>query len=214
MFCLDATKVGAGLFYFHSGENEMKSDIVWQGQEYVALPIEASGFSYDSGAFPRPKIKLANIQGIFSVLVRSYNDLIGMKITRKRTSVRFLDAVNFEGGNPDANPGEYLEDEIYFITQKTSENKLYIEFELGGALDLSGVYLPRRMVVANHCQFRYRGEECAYTGNSYFNVYGIAVGDSTKDVCGKRLSDCKLRFGTNGELSFGGFPGSAVVSVS
>lgn len=214
LFVLDATKSGAGMFYFHSGVNELNGNIIWQGNEYVALPVEASGFAYDSGAFPRPKIKLANVQGIFSALIRNYNDLVGMTVIRKRTAVRYLDAINFDGGNPNANPSEQFDDEIYFITQKTAENKLYIEFELGSSLDLSGVYLPRRMVNANHCPFRYRGEECSYTGTAYFDIYGSPVSALTQDVCGKRLSDCKLRFGANGELSFGGFPGSAVVAIS
>lgn len=214
LFVLDATKSGAGMFYFHSGVNELNGNIIWQGNEYAALPAEASGFAYDSGAFPRPKIKLANVQGVFSSLIRNYNDLIGMKVVRKRTAVRYLDAINFDGGNPNANPNEQLDDEIYFITQKTAENKLYIEFELGSSLDLSGVYLPRRMVIANHCPFRYRGEECSYAGTAYFDINGNPVTTLVQDVCGKRLSDCKLRFGANGELSFGGYPGSAVVAVS
>ena len=214
LFVLDATTSGAGLFYFHGGVNELKGNIVWQGNEYSALPVEASGFSYDSGAFPRPKLKLANIQGVFSTLVRSHNDLIGMKVIRKRTAVRYLDAINFDGGNVNANPNEYLEDEIFYITQKTSENKLYIEFELGSSLDLSGVYLPQRTVNANHCPFRYRLEECSYAGTNYFDINGVPVATIALDICGKRLDDCKLRFGENGELSFGGYPGSSIVALS
>lgn len=214
LFVLDATNRDAGMFYFHSGQNELKQNIVWQGNEYIALPVEASGFAYDSGQFPRPKLKLANIQGLFSTLVRTHNDLVGMKVVRKRTAVRYLDAINFDGGNPDANPNEYLEDEIFYVTQKTAENKLYIEFELGSALDLSGVYLPNRMVLANHCPFRYRGEECAYAGTNYYDIYGNTVATISLDRCSKTLDACKLRFGENGELSFGGFPGSAIVSLT
>lgn len=84
LYVLDATTLGAGLFYFHAGVNEFNADIVWQGTTYVALPVQASGFEYNGGgSFPRPKIKLANINGMFSVLIRSYNDLIGCKVTRK-----------------------------------------------------------------------------------------------------------------------------------
>lgn len=53
-----------------------------------------------------------------------------MKVTRKRTMVRFLDAVNFTDGNPTANPLEALEDEIYYVTQKTAENKLTLSLNL------------------------------------------------------------------------------------
>jgi lambda family phage minor tail protein L len=34
----------------------------------------------------------------------------------------------------------------------------------------------------------------------------VSGGDPAKDVCGKRLSSCKLRFGENAELPFGSFP--------
>jgi len=214
LFVLDATNLDAGYFYFTAGENVLGGNIVWQGQEYTALPVEASGFTVDSGAFPRPKIKLANIQGAFSTLIRTHNDLIGMKVTRKQTAVRYLDAVNFSGGNPSANPGEHLDDEIFYVVQKTTENKLYVEFELGSSLDVAGVFLPRRMVNANFCPWRYRGEECSYTGSSYWNINGIPVTTLAQDRCPKTLTGCKLRFGEYGELPFGGFPGSSLVSLS
>lgn len=213
LFVLDATNLDAGYFYFCSGENELGGNILWQGQEYIALPIEASGFAVDSGAFPRPRIKIANVQGIFSTVINQYKDLIGTKVIRKRTAVRYLDAVNFSGGNPSANPAEHLDDDIFFITQKISENKLYIEFELGSALDLNGVYLPRRCVNANYCTFVYRGEECSYVGTQYWNRLGVPVISITDDRCGKTVSDCKLRFGDNGELPFGAYPGSSTASV-
>lgn len=213
LFVLDATNLNAGYFYFHAGVNEFNTDIVWQGQTYIALPLEASGFAYSSTEYPRPKIKLANIQGAFSVIVRNYSDLVGMKVIRKRTKVIFLDAVNFTDGNPDANPNEYLEDEVYYVTQKTAENKLYIEFELGTALDLQGVYLPKRSVIATVCPFKYRGEECAYAGTNYWNLAGVPVVTLAEDKCAKTVAACKLRFGEYGELSFGGFPGASLVDV-
>jgi lambda family phage minor tail protein L len=37
-----------------------------------------------------------------------------------------------------------------------------------------------------------------------------ATSDSTKDVCGKRLTSCKLRFGQNNPLPYGGFPAAAL----
>jgi len=32
-----------------------------------------------------------------------------------------------------------------------------------------------------------------------------------QDVCGKRVSSCEVRFGTNAELPFGGFPAAALI---
>lgn len=211
LFVLDATNLSAGYFYFHAGTNELKQNIVWQGIEYIALPISSDGFSKDGDSFPRPKLTLANIQGMFSSLILQYGDLLGCKVTRKRTQLQFLDAVNFADGNPTANPAEHLEDDIFYITQKVSENKLAITFELGSALDLAGVYLPRRQVIANTCPFQYRSEICGYAGGAVADVYDNPTTDLAKDACSKRLTGCKLRFGENNELSFGGFPGSDLV---
>lgn len=45
LFVLDATNVNAGYFYFHAGTNEYNTNIVWQGQEYVAPSIRSGGGS-------------------------------------------------------------------------------------------------------------------------------------------------------------------------
>ena len=41
----------------------------------------------------------------------------------------------------------------------------------------------------------------------YFNDRDVGVNTQALDVCGKRLSSCKARFGIRGQLSFGSFPG-------
>lgn len=207
LFVLDATNIGGGISRFHAGVNDFYTDVVWQGESYQVLPLICSGFEYNGDKFPRPRIQVANITGIFSPLIKNYNNLIGCKVTRKRTAVRYLDAANFLNGNPTANPSEHTEDEIFFITQKTIENKLMIEFELGSALDLQGVYLPRRQCAANVCTFRYRGEECGYTGEAVAKEDDSPTTDVSLDKCSKKLSGCKIRWGDNGELPFGGFPG-------
>ena len=75
---------------------------------------------------------------------------------------------------------------------------------------MAGVQLPRRYIVQNVCPFKYRGTECAYTGTSYFDANDNPVGSAGLDVCGKRLSSCQARFGTNKPLSFGGFPAAGL----
>ena len=41
----------------------------------------------------------------------------------------------------------------------------------------------------------------------YFNAEDIPVSDPNSDICGKRLSSCKARFGQTAQLPFGSFPG-------
>lgn len=142
-------------------------------------------------------------------MCRIYGDLVGARVVRKRTLARFLDAVNFVGGNPAADPNESFGDEIYYVNQKTREDFEVVEFELATRMDVEGVQLPRRQVIRNTCPWRYRGDGCGYGGPPVADINDIQVVDLSNDVCGKRLSSCRMRFGAYGWLPFGGFPGAS-----
>jgi phage-related protein len=98
LFELDATAIGGSVVRFHNGSNGLRSNVVWQGNTYSAFPIEATGFEFNGrGQLPRPKVKIANVTGLVGVLTRDYGDLLGAKLTRRRTLAKYLDAVNFPG---------------------------------------------------------------------------------------------------------------------
>jgi lambda family phage minor tail protein L len=161
---------------------------------------------------PRPRLRVANVTGTITALVLTYQDLVGAKITRKRTLAKYLDAVNFEGGvNPTADPSAEFADDVYYVYRKSRETRDVVEFELAASFDLEGVTLPRRQIVQNVCPWRYRGSACGYTGTAYLDANDQVVGSSSLDVCGKRLSSCKARFGQNAELPFGGFPAAGLI---
>ena len=188
-------------YYFHAGTNATGSngDIIWNGQAYLAFPIEATEFEYTgTGSLPRPKLRVSNIYGtITGIILTLPNGLEGAKVTRIRTLARYIDGVNFPGGtNPLGTPDPTAEfpREIYYIDRKASENRDLIEFELAAAFDLVGVRAPKRQCVGNVCQWAYRGPECGYAGNAYFNFNDVPVGGIGQDVCGKRLRSCELRF--------------------
>jgi len=212
LFELDATALGGSVTRLHNGTNALGADVVWQGVTYVRFPLQAQGFEFSGrGQLPRPTITVANVTGSIGALVRAYDDLVGAKLTRRRTLLKYLDAVNFAGGvNPSADPSAALPDDVYYIDRKVSENKYQIEFELAASFDVSGVQLPRRAIVQNVCPWRYRGAECGYTGTSYFDTNDAAVGSLALDVCGKRISSCQARFGATAELPFGGFPAAGL----
>jgi len=86
LYILDLTNKGEGLFYFHAGTNQHNENIVWQGQEYIALPVEVDGFEMSGTQFPRPKFRVANISGVFSAMVMQLQDLVGCKVVRKRST--------------------------------------------------------------------------------------------------------------------------------
>ena len=167
--------------------------IFWQGRSYQPLPVDVEGLESPSdGRLPRPKLRLANPSGLLSAIVASNYDFHGCKVTRKRTFAKFLDDSNFDaigtenyvdvdgpknnvsrgmsinnlnpfGGKEDANA--HLPDEVYYIHRKIAESKDLLEFELTSILELSDARFPGRVMLANHCSFRYRQPgTCSYRG--------------------------------------------------
>jgi lambda family phage minor tail protein L len=200
-------------FRFHAGTNlNNNGNVVWAGNSYLQFPIEADGFTYEGkGTLPRPNIRCSNVMGTITALLLSLPDgLSGAKVTRIRTLARYLDAVNFPGSvNPYGTPDPTAEfpREIYYVDRKSVETRDVVEFELAAAFDLAGVRAPKRQCISNICQWKYRSAECGYVGTSYFNENDQPVATLAADVCGKRLSSCKARFGATAELPYGSYPG-------
>jgi len=152
---LDSTLHGASTVYrFHNGSNLVSNgDIVWAGNSYVKMPIQAEGFAFQKGQLPRPKLIVSNALGTITAILLTVNqtttgnDLTGATVTRIRTLARYLDAVNFSGGtNPLGTPDPTAEfpQEIYKIDRKSSENREIVQFELAAVFDLAGIRAPKR----------------------------------------------------------------------
>jgi len=205
-------------FYFHAGTNELNGPVVWQGKTYNAWPVECEGFDLTTkGTLPRPRLRAANVTGLLSAANAELDDLVGAQVTRRRTFAEYLDAVNFVDGNPSADPGQHLPDDVYDIERKITSNNLFVEYELASAMDLEGYKLPGRSIVANYCPWRYRTYrngafdyegvgDCSYTGVIYLTARDEVTTNPALDVCSKTLTACKVRFGANVVLPFGGFP--------
>ena len=392
LYSLDLVPFGGDLMSFYAGTNEVNQPIVWQGVTYTAYPCEVTGFSMSStGAVSRPKLKLANVNGVISTVLMQSGGIEGARFVRKRTKTKFLDAVNFlprrnlllnssklsttpwsastsapatlttslwrgefpfysivkvlgtsnesrnqtlgakaigatqtvslvlragtsttasvgisantgwgsntdssavvisgpgviarqtgavfavsnlsdvptrisitryfpvaatactfniypgsststiagqsilvtaaqsEVGavaseyqdigsswsqNPTADPTAGLPDDVFYVTRKETDNPDVVALELGPSTDLQGVSIPGRVITASYCPFKYRQEACGYTGPAVATITGSPTTNLALDRCGKKLSDCKLRFGTNSELPFGGFPACGLV---
>ena len=65
LFELDMTNLPGGqIERFHAGTNTLTQPVVWQGNTYMAAPIEVEGFDVTTkGALPRQKIRIANVGG-------------------------------------------------------------------------------------------------------------------------------------------------------
>lgn len=207
---LDSTLHGSTDTYrWHNGANaNVTGNIVWNGNSYVRLPVQAEGFEYsNTGTLPRPTLTISNLDGTMTTLLLLVNattpgnDLGGAQVKRIRTLKKYLD------GETAADPHAKFPDEIWYVDRKASESRNVVSFELASKFDLAGVMLPKRQLIANICQWQYRSAECGYTGTNYFDVNDVAVTTASNDKCGKRLSSCKKRFGETAELPFGSFPG-------
>ncbi len=144
---------GANTIYrFHSGSNlNANGQIVWNGNAYLRFPIQATGFAFQKGQLPRPKITISNATGLISAILLSVNetttgnDLTGATVTRIRTLAKFLDAANFaDGTNATADPNAEFPQEIYVVDRKSTETREVVEFELAAPTDLAGVRIPGR----------------------------------------------------------------------
>ena len=199
---------------WHAGSNaDVTGNITWNSNDYVRLPVQAEGFEYtNGGTLPRPTLSVANLDGAITALLLGVNlttpgnDLTGAKVKRIKTLKKFLD------GESAADPYATFPVEEWFVDRKATESRDVVIFELASKFDLSNKELPNRQVVANICQWQYRSSECSYTGSNYFDVNNNSVGTLAQDACGKRLSSCKKRFGENGELPFGSFPGAGLLT--
>lgn len=211
LFTLDANSMGGGVFYFVQGSNG-DDKIKFNGAEYEPVDIEIDGLEASgTGGLPTPRIRIANSNGLPQSIINTYGDLVGCKVTRVRVFAKNLD----DGDEPD--PTAYYGPDIFRVEQKTSETPLFIEWELSAAIDQQGKQIPGRVVIRDTCLWRYRSHisgnlfdyskvQCPYVGTGYFDKSDQPT-TADKDECGRRVSSCKLRFGQNAPLPFGGFPG-------
>ena len=166
------------IFRFHNNAFLLNKSIYWQGKEYIAAPIQAEGFEINSAeTTPTPRLKITtNSQGVESLAllkrkIFEMGELVGAKVTRIRTFLKYLDRQNFPsssiapiGFSPDSN-AEFPRD-VFYVDRKSNEDKFSIEYTLATLMDVEGVMLPLRMVTSNTCTFMYRGDGCCYEYSS------------------------------------------------
>lgn len=226
LFEIDLTNYGGEIYYVHGhlafyDEIEdvvnLKSDIIWQGKTYQAMPIVISGLEMRTdGKASKPKLSVGNVlngvQGGMTALAMHYKQFAGSKIKIIDTLVKYLDAANFKNGNPTAANECFIQN--WKFQQLINETDNQLDFELSNPIDYEGHRLPSRDI-DRICDWakkgRYRGEECGYTGTAYFTDKDKPTTDPSKDECAGWVSSCKCRFGENGILRHGGFASSGLV---
>ncbi|EPS1205479.1 TPA: phage minor tail protein L [Serratia marcescens] len=228
---VDCTAFDGDVLYFHNYEIPYTADellaagdvdslpakpIYWQGIRYDAWPAQVTGLEKSSeGTSPRPKLAVANLDYSITRLCETFHDLLLAKVTVHNTFAEFLDAKNFPAGNPNADP-EKEQIDTWYIDTKTLENDTSVEFALASPADVQGQKLPNRQMTSR-CTWCMRGDyrkaDCGYTGTNYFDKDGNPVDNPALDECGGTVASCKLRFGKDAELPFGGFPAIALIRL-
>jgi phage-related protein len=188
---------GSKIFRFHNNLKLINKDIIFNSKSYAALPIEASGFEISSkGTLPTPKLSMVSSSDgdiyfvNFKMFLRYLNGLIGARVTRIRTFVKYIDGVNFYSNWNNAvnctsqvflniidetltppidfcpDPNAIFPKDVFYVDRKSVESKSLVELELASLIDVQGILLPARIVLEKKCFWQYRGEGCCYEYNA------------------------------------------------
>lgn len=220
---VDATKFGGQIYRMHS-ENVRYTpeelleaqktgvlppkEIIFRGNAYGARPFGISGIGFTgNGKAEKPKLTLSNLDSRISAMIRSYNGMMQAKVTIWITAAELMD----DAGNVEDGAYRKL---VYYVERPSMVNKSIAEFELTSPYDMDGIMIPAR-VTQSVCYWAQRnwyrsGKGCGYNGNRMFDKDNKPVSDPSLDRCAGTVTACKLRFGENNPLDFGG---AAVASL-
>lgn len=151
------------------------ASVTFATRTYEPIPYQVTGLEIKhDGTPPNPAMIVSNLGTVFNEYITKWDDLVGVKATRRRVLRKNLD----DGSSPDATA--HWPDEIWFVQQKESENKLSVTFRLATAFDLDGVLLPNRKALKYQCIWEYRGDGCAYTGDPVADAFDrdVVVSDT------------------------------------
>ena len=220
---VDGSKFGANVYRFHAEniaytpEELMQAretgilppkDIIFRGDVYGARPFGISGIGFTSnGKAEKPQLSLSNLDGRVAALIRSYNGMMQAKVTIWITQADLL------GDNGAVEDGAYRK-MVYYIERPNFVNRDVARFDLTSPYDMDGIMIPSRLT-QSVCYWAQRGwyrsgKGCGYNGSAMFDKDNNPVSDPSQDFCAGTVTACKLRFGPENELDFGG---AAVASL-
>lgn len=216
LYELDMTSLGGTTVYFVEATLSGAA-VVFNGVTYTPIDCQTEGWEYNGQELPRPKFRIANTNQALMAEIYAYDDLLGAVLTRRRTYSKYLD------GQSEADPNAQFPLDIYVVERKTMQNKFYIEWELSAYMDFQGTRIPKRRILRDTCTHRYRTYDggfvytnatCPYTGTGYYTRGGVAT-TAANDACGKRWTDCKLRYpNLTDELPTRAFPSVAKTRIT
>lgn len=179
------TGTASDKYYFTANLMPDNTKISWKGITYEPLPIEAGGFERTTkGQIPQPELTVANVLGTLASVVNTLGDLVGAKVTRRRTLMKYLDG----GSSPDST--QEFPDDVFYIERKIAESSITITWQLASKIDLEGLQLPKRIITQNYCLWKYRGPECGYSGPAVANQFDKPITvDGASSAAGQAYLD-------------------------
>nr|WP_250205175.1 phage minor tail protein L [Morganella morganii] len=206
LYEVDLSRFGGNVYRFHDGMNGLLKPVIWQGNRYDPYPVQVTGLSMTAqGASARPKMTFANIDGLLTAINNDYDDALGAIVTRRQVMEQYLDAVNFPDGNNQADQSREAVQK-FVIEQRENSDSDFVTYVLALPTETDNAQIPARVIQADICPWRYRGQDCGYDGPPVADEKDQPTNEPTKDQCSHKYRGCKLRHSS--VLPFGGFLGS------
>ncbi|EBV1760233.1 phage minor tail protein L [Salmonella enterica subsp. enterica serovar Newport] len=206
LYEVDLSRFGGNVYRFHDGMNGLLKPVIWQGNRYDPYPVQVTGLSMTAqGASARPKMTFANIDGLLTAINNDYDDALGAIVTRRQVMEQYLDAVNFPDGNNQADQSREAVQK-FVIEQRENSDSDFVTYVLALPTETDNAQIPARVIQADICPWRYRGQDCGYDGPPVVDEKDQPTNEPTKDQCSHKYRGCKLRHSS--VLPFGGFLGS------
>lgn len=150
-------ETNSGNSYFTNYETSIwfsDRDSPYTRREYSPIPVAFTGFEHRAeGAHARPVVTFSNVFKTLPNITGSSDDLIGKKITRRKTIKKYLPTQSAGTGPA---PTE-LPQQVFIFNRIDEENAAFISYELTSAFDLEGITVPNRFILANICPWLYQG---------------------------------------------------------
>ncbi|MEM8610478.1 MAG: phage minor tail protein L [Cyanobacteria bacterium P01_H01_bin.105] len=170
---------------------------------YQPIPAQVDSIEFTSdGTQPEPTLSVGDPNGIITGLILLYDNMEGASVRITRTQKRYLD------GQPEADPTAIIAHADFLIARREQHiPREVVVFVLANPIDIDGAKTPARICLRN-CVWRYRDPDtCGYSGEARYTLGNQRTLDPKQDKCSKSIAACKLRFGENAVLRYGGFPG-------
>ena len=170
--------------------------IVFDGNTYYGFPIAMDGLEVSNdGAMGRPNLTIANVESLLlteSTFQNAFsstaaeggakpgisnfklNNLIGKRLTRRRTLEKYL---NIDPVASATKAAIEFPKATYIIDRIANKTNIMVNIELSVPFDLAGIRVPRREVVGKYCSWIYKGLKESVSGLDLEGTVSVASGN-------------------------------------